>query len=212
MSGKGKYHHGDLRQALIAAAVEFLADHPPADLSIRKLARSLGISEAAPYHHFADRQALELAVMAEGYALLRDRCLAAGQAGRGLEGLCAAYTGFALDHPNLFRLIHQSSAARNPANAVLYAISAEAFAPLLAEVRQRARAQGIDDEGQVGFLALMVWTQLHGLTDVLIADFLRLGDGHAAFCARAYRHIEGSLMAALDAVRRSPAPAGGDGR
>lgn len=197
MKSKDKYHHGDVRQALIAAAVAFLADYPPADLSIRKLARSLGISEAAPYHHFADRQALERAVMVAGYALLRDRCLAVQAAGEGLAGLCAAYTGFALDHPNLFRLIHQSSSARDPANAELYAISAEAFAPLLAEVRQRALRRGIDDTARIGFLALMVWTQLHGLTEVLISDFLRLGEGSSAFRAQAYTYIEGSLTAAL---------------
>lgn len=194
---KAKYHHGDLRRKLVDAGIAFLKDNDAAGLSVRTLAKSLGVSEAAPYHHFADRQAFEHAVMGEGYELLRARCEAAAHSGGGLAGLLAAYVGFAADHPNLFRFIHRSGAARDPAHTNLYAKSAAAFDPLLAEVRCRATAAGITDDNRIGFLALMVWTQVHGLAEIVLADFLRLGEERDAFCRRAYAYIETALDAAL---------------
>lgn len=197
MGVKAKYHHGDLRRRLVDAGIAFLKDNDAAGLSVRTLAKSLGVSEAAPYHHFADRQAFEHAIMGEGYALLRTRCEAAARSGGGLAGLLAAYVGFAADHPNLFRFIHRSGAARDPAHTDLYAQSGAAFEPLLAEVRRRAAAAGVTENSRVGFLALMVWTQVHGLADIVLTDFLRLGDERDAFCRRAYAYIETALDAAL---------------
>ncbi|MCW2244634.1 AcrR family transcriptional regulator [Azospirillum fermentarium] len=205
--GKTKYHHGDLRRMLVEAGVAFLKDNDAAGLSVRTLAKSLGVSEAAPYHHFADRQAFEHAVIGEGYAVLRARCEAAARSGGGLAGLFAAYVGFAADHPNLFRFMHRSGAARDPAHTDLYAQSTAAFDPLLAEVRRRAADAGITQGDRIGFLALMVWTQVHGLADIVLTDFLRLGDERDAFCRRAYAYIETSLGAALhDAGAPAPRP------
>lgn len=194
---KAKYHHGDLRRTLIDAGIAFLKDNGPDGLSVRTLAKSLGVSEAAPYHHFASRQDFEHAVMCEGYALLQARCAAAVRDDGGLSGLLAAYIGFATDHPNLFHLIHRSDAARNPAYAALHAASEAAFAPLLDEVRNRAAAARVTDPNRIGFLALMVWTQVHGLADIVLSDFLRLGGDRDGFCQRAYAYIQTSLAAAL---------------
>lgn len=203
-----RYHHGDLRQELLDAGVAFLKDHDATGLSVRTLARSLGVSEAAPYHHFADRKAFERAVMCEGYELLRARCVAAAKTGGGLAGLLDAYVGFAADHPNLFRFIHRSGAARDPAHADLYAASEAAFHPLLAEVGRRASAAGMADRDRIGFLALMVWTQVHGLADIVLTDFLRLGSERDAFCRRAYAYIETGLEAALlETASQDPAHA-----
>ncbi len=194
---KDKYHHGDLRRRLVEAGIDFLATDAEAEPSLRQLAKSIGVSEAAPYHHFADRQAFLNALICAGYDRLRSRCLAAEEAGGGLRGLLAAYVGFAVDHRSLFRLIHRSGAARDPAHAELHAASQAAFAPLLAQVRRQAAAVGIADPERIGFLALMVWTQVHGLAEIVLADFLRLADGRDAFCERAYAYMETGLSAAL---------------
>src|SRR5258707_9128128 len=60
------YHHGDLRRALIEAALSLVAERRGADLSIREVARRAGVSYAAPYHHFADKSALLAAVAGGG--------------------------------------------------------------------------------------------------------------------------------------------------
>lgn len=194
---KAKYHHGDLRAMLVEAAIDFLKDRDAGALSVRTLAKSLGVSEAAPYHHFPDRQAFEHAVMVQGYTRLQERCETVLASGGTLGDLLAAYVGFAVDHPNLFRLIHRSGAARDPANADLYRHSQAAFDPLLGEVKRRAAVFGIGEPARIGFLALMVWTQVHGLAEIVLTDFLRLGAQRQAFCLQAYTYIDASLEAAL---------------
>lgn len=188
-----KYHHGDLRPEMVSAAMAFLKDHEPRDLSIRALAKQIGVSEAAPYHHFPNRKALELAVMAEGYGILRRQMEAAhAKPGAQLTDLLRQYVVFATAHPNLFHLIHQSGDARNPSNRDLYAQSNAAFAPLLETVRDRMAPNGATED-QIAFAALMTWTQVHGLAEVVLSDFLRLGTKSEEFCEKAYAVIDGSL-------------------
>src|SRR5919107_731159 len=64
------YHHGDLRQALLDAALELLRAEGAAALTLRAVARAAGVSQAAPYRHFADRGALVAAVAEEGFERL----------------------------------------------------------------------------------------------------------------------------------------------
>src|SRR5437016_14215729 len=71
------YHHGDLRGASLRAARELLEENGGADLSLRAVARRAGVSPAAPYRHFADRDALVSAIAAEGYRELAEYLAAA---------------------------------------------------------------------------------------------------------------------------------------
>lgn len=188
-----KYHHGDLRAAMVSAALAFLKDHEPRDLSIRALAKQIGVSEAAPYHHFPDRRALELAVMAEGYDILRQQMeTARANPDFHLIDLLRQYVLFATSHPNLFHLIHRSGEARDPSNQDLYARSNAAFAPLMQTVRERMAAIGASEE-HMAFAALMTWTQVHGLAEVVLSDVLRLGTKGEEFCEKAYAVIDASL-------------------
>ncbi len=66
------YHHGDLRQAVLDAAVAAITEAGPAAVSLRELARRAGVSHAAPAHHFGDKAGLLTALAAEGYDLLAD--------------------------------------------------------------------------------------------------------------------------------------------
>src|SRR5713101_10130495 len=67
------YHHGDLRNALIQAGLEMLSEGGAAALDLRKVAREAGVSHAAPYRHFADKQALIAAINEEGFRRLAER-------------------------------------------------------------------------------------------------------------------------------------------
>src|ERR1051326_7507290 len=73
------YHHGDLRHALIQAGLELLSEGGAATLDLRKVARKAGVSHAAPYRHFADKQALIAAINEEGYCRLAERIQVARQ-------------------------------------------------------------------------------------------------------------------------------------
>ncbi|RJF85643.1 TetR/AcrR family transcriptional regulator [Sphingomonas cavernae] len=108
-----RYHHGDLRAALIAAGLELLAKRSADDLSLREVARRVGVSATAVYRHFPDKQALLSALAAEGMEELgRLQRVASEKAGGGPEGFCASgatYVRFAVENPALFRLIFASA-------------------------------------------------------------------------------------------------------
>lgn len=103
------YHHGELREALIQAALHVLECDGPAALSLRGLARTVGVSSMAPYHHFADRSALLAAVATEGFVRLQasKQLIQASQTDVRLALASGGgnYVRFILDHPNLYRLM-----------------------------------------------------------------------------------------------------------
>ena len=77
MSNKKSYHHGDLKNALIKAGIEILAQEGVGELSLRKVAQKAGVSHTAPYAHFTDKQALIAAISTEGFRLLHGQVAAA---------------------------------------------------------------------------------------------------------------------------------------
>jgi AcrR family transcriptional regulator len=105
----GRYHHGDLRRALVDTAVRVAEEEGVEALTLRALARRLGVSHAAPAHHFPDRLALLVAVAVEGFDRLADGMEAAAAAhppGRArLVAAGEAYLRFALDHPALLQVM-----------------------------------------------------------------------------------------------------------
>lgn len=104
-----RYHHGDLRSALLTAALEVLERDGPGALSLRALARAVGVSPMAPYHHFKDRTALLAAVAAAGFEQLYQRKIRTGAAHPSVQEALAAgaadYVRFVLESPNLYRLM-----------------------------------------------------------------------------------------------------------
>ena len=104
-----RYHHGDLRNAVIDAGLQLLASRPLDELGLREVAREVGVSATAIYRHFADKQALKTALAQAGLdQLARAQQAASAQAGGGMAGFLAsglAYVRFAVDQPVLFRLV-----------------------------------------------------------------------------------------------------------
>src|SRR5882757_7557151 len=107
-ASKTTYHHGDLRAACLDAAMELLEEGGETALSLRAVARRAGVSPAAPYRHYADREALVSAVAAIGYRELAERLAAVHPSPSTPEQLAAvavAYVRFALERPALFRIM-----------------------------------------------------------------------------------------------------------
>src|SRR5512145_3325109 len=103
----GRYHHGELRQALLDAAAAVVEREGVEALSLRELARRLGVSHAAPAHHFADRAALLVELARDGYARFGEALAKAAAAEpdplERLREVGRAYVRFAIEHPGRFR-------------------------------------------------------------------------------------------------------------
>ncbi|NWG45710.1 MAG: TetR/AcrR family transcriptional regulator [Alphaproteobacteria bacterium] len=107
---EGKYHHGNLRAALIEAAAIILETEGLSALSLRAAARRAGVSQTAPYRHFADREALLVAVAMEGFHMLAEdldtaSLPIAGSDRETVVQIGAAYARFATAHPGRFQLM-----------------------------------------------------------------------------------------------------------
>ena len=95
------YHHGDLRRAILNAALDVISADGPSALSLRDLARRAGVSHAAPAHHFKDRTGLLTAIAAEGYELLAATLAEAAD----LKDAGVRYVRFAREHPAHFQVM-----------------------------------------------------------------------------------------------------------
>jgi len=150
------YHHGDLRQALIASAVEAIAESGPATLSLRDLARRVGVSHAAPVHHFGDKAGLLTAVATEGYRLFGEALRAAGP---DLLDLGVAYVGFAIEHRAYFEVMFRPDLYRAD-DPALVAARARAGESLSAAVADRDADR------------LAAWSIVHGLATLWLSGSL----------------------------------------
>src|SRR5215470_10118580 len=101
------YHHGDLRPALLRAAVEAIGQTGPAAMSMREVARRAGVSHAAAAYHFGDKAGLLTAVAAEGYRMLTGELRDARDSGRGFLEVGVAYVRFAVTHRAYFEVMYR---------------------------------------------------------------------------------------------------------
>jgi AcrR family transcriptional regulator len=167
----GKYHHGDLRQALVHAALRELERGRTEDLSLRALARTLGVSPRAPYRHFATKESLLAAVAVEGLrrweAFVTPRVEAAGPSP--VARLCAiseAYVLFAVEHPAAFRVMYAPYATVEEDAPELVRARKEGHRAALDVVIAGQKA-GLLRGGEPMQLALALWTSMHGLAVLL---------------------------------------------
>jgi AcrR family transcriptional regulator len=101
------YHHGNLRPALVSAAIGEIEESGPAAMSLRAVARRAGVTHAAATYHFGDRAGLLTAVAAEGYRLLTDALREALQTRGSFLELGVAYVGFAVTHRAHFEVMYR---------------------------------------------------------------------------------------------------------
>jgi len=176
-----RYHHGNLRAALVEAAVEAVRAEGPSGLALRELARRVGVSHNAAYRHFADRDALVAAVAEEGMAAL-SRALRDALDGRettdpveraraGLSAIGRAYVEFALAEPGLFRVAFTTPTTLPP--------DPEGDEPLADPFAQLNAV--LDELAEVGYLAgdlrphaeIACWSGVHGFAVLCLDGPLR---------------------------------------
>lgn len=194
------YHHGDLRRALVTAALESLPEVGAERLSLRDIARRAGVSAAAPYHHFADRDALVGAVAAECWQLLLAALEAAvAEAGddqrRRFQLTGIAYIRFAVAHPAHFRAMELPGIAKKIPKRVKKKVDA-----FYAEEERRmrtAQAQGMFAPLPFGNLILAATSLVHGLAHLIIQGETEVKPGDVEHAVRLAREVTAVLGAGL---------------
>ena len=171
-----RYHHGDLRRALLLEAVRTIQAEGAAALTLRGVGDRLGVSRTALYRHFADKQALLGEVAAEGFRMLRAALREAWAPGgrRGFDEMGHAYVRFAVAHPSHYRVMFGGLAARREATVEdggAVEDSADAFQVLVeAIVAEQAAGRFRRDDPQA--LALYIWSLVHGVAMLALDGLL----------------------------------------
>ena len=206
------YHHGDLRRALIEAALRALETQGLADISLRSLARDLGVSPRAPYRHYPSREALLAAVAVEGYhryaAFLAERVARVGDdpVAR-LTAVAESYVLFAVHHPAAFRVMCAPYATVEESAPELLAVRREGLAGMIALITDGQRA-GLFRAGDPMVCALAWWSSMHGLSVLLIEGQLgrydRPVDPERMARLVAERMLEGLLLPGGSAAQGAP--------
>lgn len=166
------YHHGDLRAALLTHAEETLKEKGPAGLSLRELAREIGVSPGAPSRHFKSKQALLDALALEGSDRLSTLLIAAqDEAGKSfaerLTALTRAYMGFAAANPALLNLMY--SVKYDPSAPSELAKASRRLPELAAQLIEDGQRRGEVRQGPVEEIGLPVMAAMHGFVALAIA-------------------------------------------
>jgi AcrR family transcriptional regulator len=174
MRNRKPYHHSNLREVLLASALQLIAEAGPGGFTLREVARRAGVSHNAPYRHFEDRDALLAAVAAQGYLGLNDAMLeAASQQTDPLNRLKRAglaYVAFALRRPDHFTVMFETALSKESHPEAAKA-SELAFSTLVSLVEGAQSADQITggDPFQLAFLA---WSMVHGIAKLAITGRL----------------------------------------
>jgi AcrR family transcriptional regulator len=198
------YYGGDLRRDLLDAALRTIAREGPSAVSLRSLARDLGVSHAAPANHFPDKAALFTSIAVEGFTLLGGAMAGAvaelGQdatAGQRFRAAGRAYTGFALAHPAHFAVMWQRDLL-HPDDPELAAAGDATFELLLGAVRD-VQAEGWAAGADPQAVAWLAWSVVHGLAALWLGGSLQRSQ-------RPFDEIAGEVASLLGSVL-GPRPA-----
>lgn len=175
------YHHGDLRAALLTEAQSTLRTRGLDGLSLRELARAVGVSHAAPRRHFADKAALLEALVADGFRRLGVALEVASEAehrefGEVLDEVALAFVRFSTDNPPLTDLMSQSRFLSDASEQLVVAREA-IFAPVrkMVEAGQSAAVLAPGDTTRLG---TVIFGMLHGLASMVNNGMVDPSDEH----------------------------------
>jgi AcrR family transcriptional regulator len=189
VKAQSSYHHGDLKQALVKEALTIIAEDGAAGLSLRDLARRVGVTQTAPYRHFEDRDALLATVAEEGFRLLKERLEANGDecaiattdTSNPIRQIGERYIDFAIKNPSHYRVMFGpfvSSAKRDKKFPGLID-TAEALHGHLISIIEVGQSLGLFREGPAVEIADSTWSLMHGLATLIIDKHIS-EDGHGA--------------------------------
>ena len=197
MLKKKTYHHGDLKNALIKAGVEILAKDGVSGLSLRKVASRAGVSHAAPYAHFTDKQSLIAAISTEGFRQLYERVSAVAEEYKAkpsaqLVEVAWAYVQFALDDRDRFKVMFSGVLEKEKEYPEFVAESHRNF-QLVKTVVEANQAAGVLRSGPPDLVALSAWSMIHGFIMLLL-------EGQISHTALEQRDLRGLVEFQLEQI------------
>ncbi len=173
---RGRVRGGDLASALLRAAAALIAERGPQGFSLREVARRARVSEAAPYWHFPNKEALLAGVAETGFvalaAAMDDLRQRVKDSRRRLQELGIEYVRFALERPAQLRIMFGPEIRDKAAYPALKAAAERAFG-LLATTITEAQQAGAVRGGDAQTMAVAAWALVHGLSALLIDGQLR---------------------------------------
>jgi AcrR family transcriptional regulator len=165
------YHHGDLRRALLAEAIDQLAEVGPAALNLRDVARRVGVSHAAPRHHFGDKRGLLTAIAEEGFGKLADELSSAWHSTGSFLEVGVAYVRFATRNRVHFEVMYRPE-LYDPTDASLVNARDASAAVLYETVGSLSGARPDSELREAGVAA---WSIAHGLATLWLGGNLPPG-------------------------------------
>jgi AcrR family transcriptional regulator len=204
------YQHGNLAEALVQAGLKLLSEGGVEKLSLRAAAQLAGVSHAAPYRHFRDKDALVSAIAERGYRLLTAsmkeelaRCHSR-QPGARLQAIGVGYLRFGLSHPAYLQVIFGGVLSKDHPEPALREAGAEAYGTLRAVVAEAIAAGELrgGDQQTEDDVALASWAMVHGLATLIVNGAIPAPASDQAARTLAHR-VLGLLHAGIG---RAPVP------
>src|SRR3984957_14748455 len=173
LSRKRPYHHGDLRAALLRAALLLIEEHGVKGLALSDAARLAGVSVAAPYRHYKDKEELLAEIAAEGFVMFRDTLARAYQSDpkdkvKRLVEMGLAYVEFALEHRSHFKVMWEGGISKEKYPEVGQA-AYEAYLLLEKATKELLPAA---QPGRQQALVATAWSLVHGYASLTLEQEL----------------------------------------
>lgn len=176
-----KYHHGDLRNALLTATLSLIEEKGLTAFTVREVAKRAGVSHAAPYRHFKDKDDLLFEVAIEGFSLMVSETKKRSEKHRGnplarFQVCGLSYIDFATSHPSHYRAMFFSGENKEKYPEALVASFDESFR-LLRDIILECQEKGLIKTGDTNDFALAAWSIVHGYAKLCIDGFINTKPG-----------------------------------
>lgn len=196
---KTTYHHGDLRNSLIAAAEALLKQKGLTELSLREVAKAAGVSNAAPYRHFRDKNALIEALAEGGFLQLKAGCDGAqkkypAEPERQLVEAGMAYLFYAVEKPAIVHLMFGGVISLDDCGATLKQAADEAYGSL-GQIVVNGQKAGIYQDADAADLTLTAWSTVYGLSLMVTGGLLHTRTKSRAQVKKLGESVAGILLA-----------------
>ncbi|MDM0111400.1 TetR/AcrR family transcriptional regulator [Variovorax sp. J22R133] len=168
------YHHGNLREDLVRCGKAQLSEVGLAELSLRRIASEVGVSQVAPKHHFGNKEGLLAAIAASGFRDLTEfrfaRLRPTMSPEQRLRTLLSAYVAFATLHPTLFHLMFAPQFRSPETHAELNEAASQSYQMVARAAGDYLAAQGKADEAKAHDVARIAWMCMHGVATLIIEN------------------------------------------
>jgi AcrR family transcriptional regulator len=196
---KSTYHHGNLREAILEESLKWIRKYGVESLSLREIAKKLGVTHSAPNKHFQKKEALVAALIEDGFVKFRDALLSGREQmvkhpKEAFIQMGFSYLKFAKENPEIYRLMFSNSLQNPNDYPSLHKAGFESFGVLL-EAVVYMQSRGVIRKGNPHEIAYLIWSFTHGF--VLLWQEGRIGDLENQGSKPSFQKSEEEMMRTL---------------